>query len=524
MGKGEVLRKQIQYYAYCIGALLFLKFSKTIGNNGIVYLAIGLETMAVFMAVMGEGISDVYSKMLRSRRKRGLYHDAIAVKNRIRFIQLFLGILFVIINLIFADTIAIKFFHTDKCSLIIRILSPVLLIRMVNNLLSGYLQSLGKHLTLAITCVIRIALFFILGNVICQNRMAYGEKVAALLRNNDYIGLYGAMGLAIAILITEIIIVVVLIIFNLLNDNTYDRKKSERNLHKTESFKETMSNYAYLNNNTLLFGLFKRLLILIPFITIINNINATGVFYGKFLPLCSIPVMLMSARYIFLYSRLHSLNRNKDTRMTREHIQTGIQYTWTVSLLFVVLFAVLAPQISDAFFAKDILLKNMLQYGSCLILLVTMLSYLLMVNIVHNRKAECYIAMLITVILQIINNQAMYNKLQKPEAVLYATCITLVIGVLLLSIYTIFLYGLRLEYIYVFLLPLIYIGVAGVIVLLMAKYMTPHIGSTLCCIIGFLLGTVIYVAGLSLCRVFSDLEIERLYGSIGRKLFSFIFK
>ena len=248
--------------------------------------------------------------------------------------------------------------------------------------------------------------------------MAYGEKVAALLRNNDYIGLYGAMGLAIAILITEIIIVVVLIIFNLLNDNTYDRKKSERNLHKTESFKETMSNYAYLNNNSLLFGLFKRLLILIPFITIINNINATGVFYGKFLPLCSIPVMLMSARYIFLYSRLHSLNRNKDTRMTREHIQTGIQYTWTVSLLFVVLFAVLAPQISDAFFAKDILLKNMLQYGSCLVLLVTMLSYLLMVNIVHNRKAECYIAMLITVILQIIINQAMYNKLQKPEAVL----------------------------------------------------------------------------------------------------------
>ena len=184
----------------------------------------------------------------------------------------------------------------------------------------------------------------------------------------------------------------------------------------------------------------------------------------------------------------------------------------------------LAPQISDAFFAKDILLKNMLQYGSCLILLVTMLSYLLMVNIVHNRKVECYIAMLITVILQIIINQAMYNKLQKPEAVLYATCITLVIGVLLLSIYTIFLYGLRLEYIYVFLLPLICIGVAGVIVLLMAKYMTPHIGSTLCCIIGFLLGTVIYVAGLSLCRVFSDLEIERLYSSIGRKLFSFIFK
>ena len=71
--------------------------------------------------------------------------------------------------------------------------------------------------------------------------------------------------------------------------------------------------------------------------------DAAGVVYGKFLPLCSIPVSLMGARYFMLYSRLYSLNRNKDTRMTRVHIQTGIQYTWTVRLLFVVVFAVLAP-------------------------------------------------------------------------------------------------------------------------------------------------------------------------------------
>ncbi len=524
MGKGEVLKKQIQYYAYCIGALLFLKYGKELGNNGIMYLAIGLETIALLMTVLGEGISDVYSKMLRSRRKRGLYHDAIAVKKRVKFIQILLGILFVIGSLIFADIIAMKFLHTDKCALIIRILSPVLLLRAINSILSGYLQSLGKHLSLAVTYVLRIVLFGILGGIISNNRIAYGEKVAALLKNEDYIGLYGAIGIAITIVLTEIIILIALIVLYFLNDTGFDRKNMDKNLHKTESFRETIANYTYLNNNPLCFGLFKRLLLIVPFITIIRNVDGAGVFYGKFLPLCSIPVLLIGARYFLLYSRLYSLSRNKDTRMTREHIQTGMQYTWTVGLLFVVLFSVLASQITDAFFAKDLLMKNMLQYGSILILLVSMLTYLLMVNIAHNRKVECYITMFITIVLHVIINNSMYNKLQKPEAILYASCISLVIGIFLLGLFTIFIYGLRLEYIYVFLLPLICIGVAGVIVLLMAKYMAPHIGSSLCCIIGFILGTVIYIAGLSLCRVFSDLEIERLYGPIGKKLFSFIFK
>ncbi len=524
MGKGEVLKKQIQYYAYCFSVLLFLKFGKAIGNNGILYLAIGLETITLFMAVLGEGLSDVYSKMLRSRRKRGLYHDAITIKRRINYIQIILGVLFVILNLVFADTLAIKLFHTEKSALIIRILSPVLLVRCINNLLSGYLQSLGKHLSLAVTYILRMILFGILGSVLCNNRLLYGQKVAALLKSDDYIGLYGAIGLAIAILLTELIIAIALTILYFINDTTFDKKKMDRNLHKTESFKETLSNYAYLNNNSLWFGLYKRLLIIVPLITVISNVEAAGVFYGKFLPLCSIPVLLMGARYFLLYSRIHSLGRNKDTRMTREHIQTGIQYTWTVGLLFVALYAVLAPQITDAFFDKDILTKNMIQYGSILILLVSMLIFLLMVNIAHNRRLECYLTMLITIVLHVIINHAMYGKLQKPEAILYASCISLAIGVFLLGFFSIFLYGLRLEYIYVFLLPLICIGVAGVIVLLMAKYMTPHIGSTLCCIIGFILGTVLYVAGLSLCRVFSDLEIERLFGPIGRKLFSFIFK
>lgn len=524
MSKGEVLKKQVQYYVYCIGALLFMKFGKMIGNNGIVYLAIGMETMALFMMVIGEGISDVYSKMLRSRRKRGLYRDAIVVKNRIKFIQITLSVLLMVISLIFAEWIGINVFHAKKAALIIRIVSPVVLFHAMNNYLSGYLQSLGKYISISVISIIRIILFGILGSAIGTNRLIYGEKVAGLLKNDEYIGLYGAIGLAIAIVITELIIFITLCVLYFFNDFQYDKKKLERNLHKTETFKETISNYAYLNNNSFFFGLFKRILLFVPFIILMDNMNNAGVYYGKFLPLCSIPVFLICARFFLLYSRLISVIRNKDTRMIREHIQTGIQYTWSIGLLFVVLLTVLAPQITATFFPNDLLMKEFLQYGSVLILIIIMLVYLFLVNIANNRKIECYITMFITTIIYYILNNSLYTKMQKPEAVLYAACISMTIGILLLGVATIFIYGVRLEYVYVFMLPLICIGVSGLVVLLVAKYMTPHIGNPLACIVGVIIGTVLYVAGLSLCRVFSDQEIERIYGTLGRKIFSFIFK
>ena len=524
MGKGDVLKKQIQYYSYCLGSLIFLIFGKTIGNNGIVYLAIAMETMAIFMVFLGDGIADVYSKMLRIRRKRGQYYDALAVKKRVKTIQALLGIVFTILVFLLADIIAIRIFQTDKAALIIRILAPVLLLRMIQSILCGYFQSFGVHLSLAFVYVLRQILFWILGKFICENRLSYGEKVAALLKSDDYKGLYGAIGLAIAIVITEIILVIALFIYYFLNDRNYDKKKSDRNMHKTEGLGVTLRNYAYLSSTQCYLGIIKRLFVLFPFILLINNMEHAGVLYGKFLPLFSIPIFLMCARYSVLYSRLTSVIRNKDGRMNREHIQTGIQYTWTVSLLFVALLAILAPQITEAFFPQDLLMKNLLQYGSILIIPVSMMIFLCMVHIAYNRKIECIITMLITTILYVVISNTMYHKLQKPETVIYAACISLFIGAVIFMVISTFLFGLRLEYIMVFVLPLICIGVAGVIVLLMTKFMTPHIGNTISCVVGAVLCIVLYVAGLSICRVFSELEIERLYGPIGRKLFSFIFK
>jgi len=523
MNRSEVIKKQIQYYAYAISAVIFLSLTKLLGNTGLAYMAIGLETISVFLIFCSESIADVYTKMIRYRRKRKQYQDVLAVRKRIFILELVFGVIFLILAFFLADIIADKIFHMSRAALIIRILAPILFLRVLENYYIGYIQSFGRYLPIGISCIMRQLFFWMFAKGIVKSRMVYGEKVADLLKNDEYVGMYGAVGVAIALLICEILIFIAIFIYYLFTDRGYDRSNMERNLHKSEALVNTYREFVLMNGNGFYIALLKRVLILVPFLLILDT-QIRGIWYGKYLMLCSIPVFVLVARLAYFQQGLVSIIRNRDLRMSREYIQTGMKYTWSVGLLITLLLAVLAPQIVGAYFPEDAFLLKGLQYGAVLILLVSMMIYFIMVHFAHHRKLECFIALAVTAILFIILNRSMYMKMQKPEAVIYASCISLAVGMLLLGLLTVFQYGLNTEYITVFVLPMVCVGVTCLIVLLVSKYMTPHIGNHISCIIGIVLGIVLYLGSLSLCRVFDETDIKRLYGPIGRKLLSFIFR
>ncbi len=523
MNRSEVLKKQIQYYSYAISAAIFLSLSSLLGNTGLAYMAIGLEAISIFLIFCSESVADVYTKMIRYRRKRKQYHDVIAVRKRIFLFELFFGVILLLLAFFLADSITNKIFHMSRAALLIRILSPILFLRALENYYIGYIQSFGRYLPIGLSCIMRQLFFWIFAKGIVKSRIGYGEKVADLLKNDEYVGMYGAVGVSIALLICEILIFIAIFIYYLFMDRGYDRSNMERNLHKSEPLWITYREFMLLNTTGFYMAVLKRILILIPFILILDT-QIRGIWYGKYLMLCSIPVFFIIARLIYFQQGLFSIIRNRDIRMSREYIQTGMKYTWSIGLLISLLLAVLSPQIIGAYFPEDTFLLKCLQYGAVLILLVIMIVYFIMVHLAHNRKLECIIALAVTAILFIVLNRSMFMKLQKPEAIIYASCISLSVGMLLLGVLTIFQYGVNTEYITVFVLPLVCVGVTCLIVLLIGKYMTPHIGNHIGCIVGSILGIVLYVGSLSFCRVFDETDIKRLYGPIGRKLLSFIFR
>lgn len=523
MNRSEVRKKQIQYYSYALSAAIFLSLSNLLGNTGLAYMAVGLEAISILLIFCSESVADVYAKMIRYRRKRKQYQDVLAIRKRIFVLEVITGIILLTLAFFMADSIAEKVFHMKRAALMIRILAPILFLRLLENYYIGYIQSLGVYLPISLSCLLRQLFFWIFTKGIVKSRMDYGEKVADILKNEEYVGMYGSVGVAIALLICETLIFLAIFIYYLFSDRGYDRTNMERNLHKSESIWFTYREFLLLNGSSIYMDVLKRILILLPLVLVVNT-QIRGIWYGKYLMLISIPVFLIIARLIYFKHGLFSIIRNKDIRMSREYIQTGMKYTWSVGLFVSLLLAVLAPQIVGAYFPDDAFLLKCLQYGAVLILIVAMIIFLVLVHMAHHRKSECFIILAVTAILYIVFNRNMFIKSQSPETIIYASILSLAIGMLILCVLTIFQYGINMEYITVFILPLVCVGVTGLIILLVGKYMTPHIGNHIGCIVGCLLGIVLYVGSLSFCRVFDETDIKRLYGPIGRKLLSFVFR
>ncbi len=524
MNQVEVLRKQIQYYSYVFGAIVLLMFGQMIGNNGVAYLAIAMETMGLFMVLLGDNVAEVFGKMLRFRRKRKQFNDALIVKKRIMLLQSVLGAVCFGAVFLLADMIAAALFQIPNAALIIRVLSPVLFLRMLSTLLIGYFQGLGAQMPAMFGSVLRQVLFLILGKLLCGGFLAYGEKVSALLKNEDFYGMYGAVGLALSMVISEVVILIALVIFYFIGDRNYDRKRCENGLHKAERMQDTLQGFYGLGAAGMGYAFFKRFFVLAALIMLVT-LEDMGIYYGKYLLLCAIPVLFVGARYYILYARLVSAIKNKNGRQVREKLQIGLQYAWSAGILAVMLMAVLAPYIVNAYFPEDTVLLSMLQRGSLLILAVILLAYLIMVQSAHKKKLVSLLTLLGGAVLFVILSTLMGGKPEsQPLAVVYAGVISLYIAVIVLGAITISQYHLKLEYVPVFIMPLVCVGVVGVIVLLISKLLVPHIGNGVTCLLGILLGIALYLAALGVCRVFSENEIEQIYGRFGKKILAVIFK
>ena len=93
-----------------------------------------------------------------------------------------------------------------------------------------------------------------------------------------------------------------------------------------------------------------------------------------------------------------------------------------------------------------------------------------------------------------------------------------------LGVFTINHYRIKIDYINTFVIPLVCVAVVGMIVLFFGKLLAPHIGNGVTLWLGILLGIILYLVALGFTRVFGESEVEQLYGDLGKKILSVIFK
>lgn len=524
MNQAEVKRKQIQLYTYVACVLILLYFGSIFGNSGMTCFVVALESLMFFLQVGCGNVADVLGRMLRYRRKRGLYTNVCIVRRRLVLLLSVLGV--VCFGLMFglADVLADKLFQIPTAGLIIKILSPVILIRMATSILQGHFQSFGSHVQTTISYLLRPILYLLIGKGMCNKTMVYGEKVADLLRNEDFHGMYGAVGLAVAVGIAELIAFVVMLLFYFISDRNNDKKKSKEGLQKKETAVETLVIFGRLSGPHIGIGLLAHLLV-IAVLFLLEDKAPLGIYYGTFLMVCALPVLLIATRFYLLYAKTIYAIKGQNLRYVRELVQLGMKYTWCAGVLTCVIFAVLAPQIAATFFNRNAVVEKLLQQGSMLIPILLIWIYLLIVNAAHDRYVYIVGSLVFNFVAYLLIGKFMQGRMESElSAAVMAAVVAFAFGALVLGTVTMNVYRLQIEYIYTFILPLACAGMIGLILMAGSKIVTPHIGNEVCFYTCTVLGILLFLVFLGICRIFTERDINQLYGKLGRKCLSVFFK
>ena len=533
MNQAIITKRQLITISHILGGIFFLFFAGQIGDNGIGYVAMVLELLCVFVFLVSEEITDFVSKMIRGKKTKGLHKDAYNVKRRVLVIQFVTGIVLTVLFCALSEVFACSLFKVPYIGLCMRIVAPVIFLKSMETAFLGSFQSSGSQMPTVICAFFRQIFFFIFSWLLVAKCMNYGEKVAALLLNEDFAGMYGAIGLCMAITISEFLVFLFQLFLYFISDRKKEQKRCKEGLQTTEDLRTTL--YYYYEKGILMFGsqVFYRLPLLFGITFSLRALAdpctgayELGSFYGPFLVLCYIPVFLVGMGTYVMQGKLAYFANKSDSRAVRETIGNGLHYCVIFAVYFGVIFLTLSSQIGAVFMGSGTgEITKYIKLGSILVIVMIMANF--GIGLLRNMNQKRYVllctflgavAAFITCLIGKKNGFGVYDYLLYSMIFAFLVCALSSIGLTL--------GGRRIgaDLLTTLVVPLLCGSVVGLLIMLISNLMTPHLGNLVCLILCVVFGFIIYVFLLGLTRNIHENEISTMYGEIGKRIVGLIFK
>ena len=339
MNQVEVKRQQIQGAAHILGLVTILIFSRMVGDNGIAYLGAAYEIFSFLLILLGRNVPDALGRMLRSRKAKGQYRNVSRVR---RYVMVFQGMAGILGSLILAagGTLLMKeAFGMPHGAVLMLILAPVFFLRMINSVLLGYFQGEGTELPTAATAVLRQVLFLGLGFLFLKLLKEYGEKVSALLLQDDFVAMYADMGILIALGVSELLVLVFLLV--IYRGNGSNRKNVQEGMRTTDSFGRVVKIlYGNMFSATLI-QLFMHLPIWIGLLFLHRSmadkslyVTQYGVYYGNYLIPCMVLLLIIDILMAAASTRVHAFLKKEEHKYARIAFQGNLHGVVALGLYF----------------------------------------------------------------------------------------------------------------------------------------------------------------------------------------------
>ena len=533
MNQIETKKQRIEYLSYVLGLISLMVLGKLIGNNGLTYMALIIECVSLYVALINGSGADMIGKLIRTRRKKNQYREAALLHKTYVWVQCIMAFIMMIAYFILTNVFAEVIFKMPFLTVAMKVLTPVIILRILQSLMLGYFQGMGANLPTVISAVFRQLLFFLFSLLLTVKLSDYGQKVSVLLNDPDLTGMYGALGVSIAIVIAEILVTVFLVIIYIGSDRKKEIRKTEEGLQRTESLGDRVRLIIYVSVPAMLQELLKKLpfMICLIFVLLKAEDRSTasheyGVFYGYFVGLCAIFIFLILFRVIHLTNNMSKAKARKDNRGLRELIYAGLHYCWVYGLYLSVSLVVLGPQISQVIHKQkaSMLAQYYVQGGA----IVTILALGIFIwRALYESGARRLGYLLLIVLNAVFVGACIFVQSKGVEpilSILYAAMIAAAVYLILAFLLIMRKYVLQPDMVSGCLVPIVGAGVMGLVMMLVRKILSPHVSTLMCLLLCLAFGLIAYVCVLFMTRSVKEREVNLIYGKLGRNILGLFVK
>lgn len=501
-----------------------------IGDKGNGYYSAAYEVYAMMLIISCYSLPLAVSKVVSSKISKRQYKSAErAFQCAMIFAVVAGGITFLVCE-VFGDFLASDVMLEPMSALALKVLGPALLIVSVMGVLRGYFQGLGTMMPTAISQILE-QVFVLIGSVAgAYFLFGYGEKVGALLHNEDYAPSYGAAGASLGPVIGSLIGLVFLVLVFVLYKAAFKRQKSRDLSNKTDSYGQIfrvilltilpvlLSTTVYNLSNVIDIRIYNSVMIQKG----LDDVKAYnwGVYSGKYKVLVNVPIALANAMCSSIVPVLTGLMVREEIAQVKGKISQAMRFTMLVAIPSAVGLTVLARPIITMLFTGEIdMAVDLLHIGSVSVVFYTMST---LTNGVLQGINKMKIPVRNAAIALVIHIVFLYATLQAGlgiNAVVYANILFAVIVCILNAIAVRRYLNYQQEYIRTFVIPLIASVIMGVVIGVISLLLSKIAANIIIVFVGIVIGVIVYFAALILLKGVTENDLRSMPG--GRIILTF---
>ena len=518
----KILKRDAAIIAYIICLILRIPLCNFIGVEGVGLFAPAFEIFTLVTLIFSHGISRTMSGMIRSRVKREQYKSARRIFDVSFKLSMIISVIAAIVLALGAGIISDSLILEPMSKKAVMAAAPVIILAALVNVFRGYFNGNGFGVLVVHSQYIEKITMLILSVFSGRLMYDYGLKVSALLRSDMPAYAYGALGVMVGIMISELVTLIYLLFIFAIYSGTWKKQLAQDGTRRTESsgeitgmFFSSAFPFAFI---VIVFNSF--MLIDQRFFNYCMNrlefdsarAGLWGAYYGKSAVIIGIGAALVCLTVYGHVGRIANAYEKEEYRLMRDRIGSAVKTLCVFAIPIVVFVAVMAEAFINGLYLGENEAAISLTRQGCVIIFFYAAAYLFGQIMLKVRMAkEFFISLVVSFVLHIAALFLMLRvTLLGAEGIVYSLIIFIGLLAVLCFIFMIRSFNYRQEFIFSILFPVLSACIAGLLVMLLKKLLLPVIGNLLTLLVSGVVAVFLYILLLMILRVIDGEEISKL--------------